>query len=132
MRGSIVCQLGFLFAAVLVTTALQASAAEKGSRVLRHLVLYKFRDDATAQQVQKVVDTFAALPKQVDTIIDFEQGTNVSTEGKSDGFTHSFLVTFRDEKGRDAYLVHPAHSAYVEVVKPVREKVVVFDYWCEE
>ena len=42
-----------------------------------------------------------------------------------------FVVTFKDEAGRDAYLKHPAHDAYVLVVKDKREKVVVFDYWAE-
>jgi hypothetical protein len=42
------------------------------------------------------------------------------------------VVTFKDEKGRDEYLVHPAHKAYVEVVKDRRDKVVVFDYWGEK
>jgi protein phosphatase len=71
----------------------------------------------------------AGLPKKVDTIIGFEHGTNVSPEGKSEGFTHVFVVTFKDEAGRETYLKHPAHDAYVQIVKDKREKVVVFDYW---
>jgi hypothetical protein len=106
-----------------------ATAADTSSKVLRHVVMYKFRDDATPAQVQKVIDTFAGLPKQVDTIVGFEHGPNVSQEGKSEGFTHCFVVTFRDEAGLKKYIDHPAHAAYVEVVKPVREKVIVFDYW---
>jgi len=109
--------------------AYTSMAAEKSARVLRHIVMYKFRDDATPDQVQRVIDTFAALPKHVDTIAGFERGENVSVEGKSEGFTHCFVVTFRDEAGLATYLQHPAHAAYVEVVKPVREKVIVFDYW---
>jgi hypothetical protein len=112
-------------------TASQAVAADKPGRVLRHIVMYKFKDDLTAAQLQEVIDTFSALPKKVDTIIDFERGTNVSGEGKSEGFTHVFVVTFRDEKGRDAYLVHPAHQEYVTLARDKRDKVVVFDYWAD-
>jgi quinol monooxygenase YgiN len=104
-------------------------AAEKPAQVLRHIVLYKFKDDAKPADVQEVIDTFAALPKKIDGIVAFEHGTNVSPEAKSDGLTHVFVVSFKDEKARDAYLVHPAHQAYVNVVKDRREKVVVFDYW---
>jgi hypothetical protein len=118
-----------LVAAVAMSgTALLAHASED-AKVLRHIVLYKFKDSATAAQVQEVIETFSALPSKIETIIDFEQGPNVSTEGKSEGLTHAFVVTFRDEAGRDAYLKHPAHLAYVDVVKNRREKVVVFDYW---
>jgi hypothetical protein len=94
--------------------------------------MYKFKDSVTAPQLQEVIEAFAGLPKKIDTIIDFEQGTNVSKEGKSEGFTHVFVVTFRNEQGLADYLVHPAHDAYVKVVRDRREKVVVFDYWAEE
>lgn len=109
--------------------SVESTAAEPAAKVLRHVVMYKFKDDLKPGEVQQVVDAFAGLPKKIDTIIGFEHGTNVSPEGKSEGFTHIFVVTFRDEKGRDAYLVHPAHADYVNVVKGRREKVIVFDYW---
>ena len=116
-----------IFTTTLMLTS-PLSAAEPG-KVLRHVVMYKFKDSATREQVQEVVDAFAGLPKKIDAIVAFEHGTNVSREGKSEGFTHVFVVTFRDEAGREAYLKHPAHDAYVQVVKDKREKVVVFDYW---
>lgn len=97
--------------------------------VLKHVVMYKFKDDQKPEQVQEVIDTFAGLPAKIDKIIGFEYGPNVSQEGKSDGFTHMFVVTFRDEAGLQEYLVHPAHLHYVSVVKDRREKVIVFDYW---
>jgi len=53
----------------------------------------------------------------------------VSPEGISQGFTHCFLVTFASEKDRDAYLPHPAHKAFGNVLKPVIDKVMVIDYW---
>jgi len=93
--------------------------------------MYKFKDDVTPAQVQEVIDAFAGLPKRIPTIIGFEHGTNVSKEGKSEGFTHIFVVTFKNEADRDAYIAHPAHDAYVKVVRDRRDKVVVFDYWVE-
>jgi hypothetical protein len=108
------------------------AAADPSAKVLRHIVMYKFKDSTTPQQVQQVVDAFAGLPKKIETVIGFEHGTNVSNEGKSEGFTHVFVVTFKDEAGREAYLKHPAHDAYVQVVKDKREKVVVFDYWADK
>ncbi|HEX3727803.1 MAG TPA: Dabb family protein [Pirellulales bacterium] len=123
--------LGLTAATAMLGSPQGAAADDKPARVLRHVVLYKFKDDLTPQQIQQVVDAFARLPKSIDTIIGYEHGTNVSTEGKSQGFTHVFVVTFRDEQGRDAYLAHPAHAEYVQVVRDRREKVVVFDYWAE-
>ena len=106
--------------------------AVPAGKVLRHVVMYKFKDGLPPAQVQEVVKAFSGLPKKIDAIVGFERGTNVSPEGKSEGFTHVFVVTFKDEAGRDAYLKHPAHDEYVKVVKDRREKVVVFDYWTEK
>jgi hypothetical protein len=115
--------------AMIHSSAVESFAAEPSGKLLRHIVLYKFKDDLPPAQLQEVIAAFAALPKKIDTIAGFEHGTNVSPEGKSEGFTHVFVVTFRNEKDRDAYLQHPAHLDYVKVVKDRREKVIVLDYW---
>ncbi len=104
-------------------------AAGDGAKQLRHVVLFKFKQEATADQIQAIVDGFAALPGKIDAIAGFEYGTDVSVEGKADGFTHGFVVTFRNEAGRAAYLPHPAHQEFVKLVGPCIEKVLVFDYW---
>jgi hypothetical protein len=125
--------MGWLTAAAFAMVT-HATAAPPGSagRVLRHIVLYKFKDNLPPQQIQEVVEAFASLPKKIATIVGFEAGTNVSNEGKSQGLTHAFVVSFRSESDRDAYLTHPAHLDYVKLVRDRREQVVVFDYWTAE
>jgi len=117
----------------LADRMLEALGAKKSvgtaGKKLRHLVLFKFKDDAKSEAVDAVVEAFAALPSKIDTITEFETGTDVSVEMKADGFTHGFLVTFADEKGREIYLPHPAHQEFVKLVGPVIDKVLVFDYW---
>jgi len=61
-------------------------------------------------------------------IIGFEMGPNISTEGLSKGFTHCYVVTFKDQQGRDEYLPHPAHKAFVEKLRPILEEAFVVDY----
>ena len=36
-------------------------------------------------------------------------GPNVSPEGKTNGLTHTFVMSFASEADRDTYLTHPAH-----------------------
>lgn len=126
-RMSGVCVAGLVIAGVWGMSERGSTAAEPRT-VLKHVVMYKFKADQSPARVQEVVDAFSALPKRIDTIIGYEHGTNTSEEGKSDGLTHVFVVTFRDKEGLATYLKHPAHDAYVQVVKDRREKVIVFDY----
>lgn len=108
-----------------------AKAASASKRQLKHAVFFKFKDDADPATVKKVEAAFEALPSKIDTITDFEWGINNSPESHDDGFTHCFMVTFDTEQGRAAYLPHPDHQAFVEVLKPVLDKVRVVDFWSE-
>ena len=116
-----------LFAVMLVTPQAHALAkAKKG--VYRHVVLFAFNEDVTKEQIKEVEVAFGNLPKKIDTIIDFEFGTNVSPENINDGLTHCFFVTFKDKAGLEVYLPHPAHEKFVALVKDKLAKVVVVDY----
>ena len=125
---ALICAMGTLGLQVMSLPAQRAAAQEKQAALLRHVVLFKFKPEVTKAQVQEVVDAFAALPKKIDTIAGFEWGTDVSVEMKSEGFTHCFVVSFKDAKARDAYLPHAAHGEFVKLVGPRLEKVLVFDY----
>ena len=96
--------------------------------LLRHVVLWKFKKDATPEQIQRVEAAFAALPDQIANIDSLEWGTNVSVENLAQGFTHCFLVTFKSEADRAAYLPHPAHKAFGELAHPFTQEVLVIDY----
>lgn len=96
---------------------------------LKHAVFFKFKDDASPEDVKKIEEAFAALPSKIESIKAFEWGKNNSPEGKADGFTHCFMVTFDSEEGRQAYLPHPDHKAFVEILMPVLDKVRVLDFW---
>lgn len=107
-----------------------AATAAQG-RVLRHIVLFKFKESSTPADVARIVEAFRGLPGKIDAIKGFEWGTDVSPEGKSQGLTHCFVVTFADEAGRDAYLPHPAHKEFVAIVGPHVDKVCVVDFWTQ-
>ena len=104
-------------------------AQDAQAKPLRHVVLFKFKDSASQSQVAKLVEEFRALPKKIPVIADFEYGINNSPEGLNEGLTHCFLVTFKNEKDRAAYLPHAAHKAFVEQLMPHLEKAVVVDYF---
>jgi len=106
--------------------------AEKPAHVLRHVVLLKFKDGTTAEQRKQIESAFCKLPSEVDSIHDFEWGTDVSVENLQQGFTHCFVVTFRSEADRAKYLPHPAHKELGTLLGPHVDKVLVLDYWAEQ
>lgn len=110
---------------LITSMALGTASAEP---VFRHFVSFQFKEGTSAEQQQELVDAFLKLKSEIDGIIDLEWGGTENIEPLNDGFTHSFLVTFKDKAGLAAYLPHPAHEAFVAKLKPHLEKVYVFDY----
>ena len=102
---------------------------DEPSKVLRHVVLFKFKDDASSRQVGEIENAFRTLPGKIDAICDLEWGTDVSVENRHQGFTHCFLVTFRSEADRAEYIPHPAHKEFGRMLGPHLDKVLVIDYW---
>lgn len=127
MRVFLVLALGFAFMAA-GCASLGGPDAVPSRDVVRHVVLFKFKDGASPDQVRAIEEGFAELPGKIDAIRDFEWGTDMSTENLAQGYTHCFVVTFADAAGRDAYVPHPAHKEFVELLGPHLDKVLVIDF----
>jgi len=95
---------------------------------VHHVVMFKFKPDADKAAVEKVETEFPKLKDKVPGITGLEWGTNSSPEKLNNGFTHIWIVTFQDEAARDVYLTHPAHVAFVEILKPVLAEPMVIDF----
>lgn len=106
--------------------------AEANQKMLRHVVLFKFKDTATEADIKSVEDAFMALPTKIPEIKDIEWGTNNSPEGLAKGFTHCFFLTFASEEDRAVYLPHPDHKAFGAVLGPHLDDVLVVDYWTND
>lgn len=97
--------------------------------VLRHVVLFKFKDGTSAGKIKEIVDAFSALPSKIPEIAGYEWGVNNSPEGLNKGLTHGFLLTFKSEADRAVYLPHPDHKAFGALLTPHLDDVTVLDYW---
>ncbi len=124
-----------LLLALLIGVSLSGSAADgvtKKSGKLNHVVALKFKPAATKEQIHEVENAFRDLKKKAKEIHSLEWGTNVSPEKHDKGFTHCFILSFKNEKNRDAYLIHPDHKAFGKLLGPVMEDVFVIDFWTEK
>ena len=112
-------------ATVLALTVGTLMAAEGP---VRHVVSFKFKEGADPEKVRAVEQSFAALKGKIAEIQQLEWGTNVSPENHAKGFTHVWVLTFKDAKDRDAYLIHPDHKAFGAGLKDVIADVFVVDF----
>jgi hypothetical protein len=100
--------------------------------MITHVVLLKIRKDVSKDQVAKVFEALAGLQKKIPGILSFSGGAYTSPEGLNRGFTHGFVMTFKDAASRDVYLPHPDHEVVKAIVLEVLDGgingVVAFDY----
>ena len=125
-----------LAAAVLGTTLLmnhQATAQDKPCKAAaapyRHVVLFKFKDDAPPEKVKAIVEAFKALKAKLPAIKSLEWGTIVSPENLNQGFTHIWTLTFASKEALEkSYLHEPAHKEFGAMLGGVLDKALVVDY----
>jgi hypothetical protein len=116
--------------ALLMTTSSLSAQSAASPETVRHIVVFKYKPSATEAQIKQVTDAFVALKTKIPNIISLEHGVNNSPEKRNQGFTHVYQVTFTNAAARDAYLPHPAHKAFGELLGKlgVLEDVFVVDY----
>lgn len=120
------------FTLLLMTASTTATAQNNSGKLLRHVVLFKFKEGTAGADIKKVEDAFRALPSKIKEIKSLEWGTNNSPENINQGFTHCFFVTFSSEQDRAVYLPHPAHKEFGKILGPYLDKVLVLDYWMQQ
>ena len=98
---------------------------------LRHVVLFKFKETSSEEEIHQVEEAFNALPSKISEIKGYEWGTNNSPENLNKGLTHCYFLTFDSEADRDTYLTHPDHVAFGDIAGPHIADVTVVDYWTE-
>ena len=120
-----------LFFCLMGTVAFaQPKNQDKG--LLRHVVIFKFRESSSKASVDSVVNAFVALKDKIPVVKKLEWGLNDSPENWHQGFTHCFILSFANKKDRDeVYQVHPAHKAFQKILGPHMDKVFVVDYAVE-
>lgn len=120
---------------IAATLALAATTAwaQQPAAAVRHVVVFKYKATATAAQIAEVTTAFRALKGKIPGIVSFEHGKNHSPEKLDQGFSHVYLVTFTNVAARDAYLPHPEHKKFGELLDRlgVLESVFVVDFTSE-
>jgi len=99
--------------------------------MIRHCVLVRFRDDVPATERAAIHTDLEALRPVTDGMGKVHFSANVSPEPFARGFSHGFVIDFRDAAARDAYLVHEDHqragARLVAALEGGTDGLMVFD-----
>ncbi len=95
--------------------------------MVEHIVLFKWKPEATPEQIAQAADGLRELKGMVPNILDLSVGENFTERAK--GFTHGLVVRFPDKAALDVYGPHPAHQHVVQtLINPIREDILALDY----
>lgn len=123
------------------------TASDYKPGILKHIVLFKYKNEVTPAQREAVTAQFLSLKRSrrpgeaSPYILGIEEGMQNSGEGVSCGFHHAFIVTFKSEGDRNYYVgrslvstpryYDAAHEAFKKFVSPLLSEengVLVFDF----
>lgn len=85
--------------------------------MIDHIVLVKFGESTTHEQLQEVVDRFKALRKHLTGIVDIQAGINFSEKNK--GYQVVLSIRFEDRAALEAYGPNPEHQAVAAYIREV-------------
>lgn len=94
--------------------------------MVKHIVMWKFRDEVTESDKLEMKRRLEALKGVVPTLVDIEVGMDVA--GKEASMDMVLYSGFASMDDLQAYAVHPEHMKVVEFVKPLVCERAVVDY----
>jgi hypothetical protein len=100
-------------------------AAEK---LLRHVVFFAFKEEATAEDIEQVGKDFLGMPAKIPAIHDIEWGSAIN----KGPYTHCMLVIFLNAADLKIYAEHPDHKSIGARFHHLFSSVVEIDYWTNE
>jgi hypothetical protein len=95
---------------------------------IKHVVLLKFKAGTMDSQIAGFFRELNGLTQKIPGLDDFIGGPYSSPEGLNQGFTHGFVMSFRDAAARDVYLPHPEHERVKNDIVPHVDQIVAFDF----
>ena len=97
--------------------------------MIRHVVLFRWTPEATAEQKRRVAEELSRLPALVPSLRDYRLGANLGLNPGN--FDFAVAADFDDAEGYLAYRDHPEHRAIVaEFIQPIVTERAAVQYEC--
>ena len=81
-----------------------------GDRMIRHIVLVRFRDEVTDAHIAAIFADLQAIKAVLPGVIAITSGRSESPEQMERGYMHGFIADFTDWVALAAYQSHPDHK----------------------
>ena len=95
--------------------------------MIEHIVLFRWKPEATPEQIMAGMEALRGLKDQIPGIVALDCGADFS--GRAQGYTHALVIRFSDRATFDAYGPSPAHQAAVNTyLRPILQAVIDFDF----
>jgi stress responsive alpha/beta barrel protein len=94
--------------------------------VIRHVVLWAFKDTVAPAERGAIVESVRALRTKVPSLRSLEVGENLSP-ARAQGYTHVLIETFTDREGLAAYASHPDHIPVLARLRDAVAQLVAVD-----
>src|ERR687894_955091 len=97
--------------------------------MLTHIVIWKYRAEATEREREEHVALLGALPKSIPQIESFAVGFDVLRLPRS--YDTGLVATFRDRAGLAVYTDHPEHQIAAAYGRNISEHIASVDFESE-
>lgn len=94
--------------------------------MIKHLVLFRFREDAGSAAIDAIIAGLNGLPALIADIRSFQVGRDILRSERS--YDLALVSDFVDLAALERYQVHPEHQKVVALVKQAASSVVAVDY----
>ncbi len=93
--------------------------------MLKHIVLMKFKEEVTDQQIADLQSSLLALPPVIREIKGYECGRDLRPARK---FDFALVSTFADVAALESYKVRPEHVAVLNKVRNLSAAIEAIDF----
>lgn len=94
--------------------------------VIRHIVLWSFKDSVPEAERDSIVSAGRRLGSTVPSLRSLEVGQNTSP-ARAQGYTHALVATFDDRAGLAAYASHADHVPVSARLQAAAAQLLVVD-----
>ncbi len=91
---------------------------------VQRVVCIKFKAGTPVAEVEKHMQEFSNLRRQIPAIVGYSGGKVLNKENLAQDFDVIHYLTFRNEEGIETYNQHPKHAEFVKSNSPYWEKVL--------